>query len=134
MTANEPSRINIGIGGDAIRFLIAGCINTGLTVLIYQILLFWLSSGISYVLSWVCGIAFIATVYPSRVFISGRSSGTARLQLIASYVAIFLIGLTLMNLLENLGVVGRLAIFITVGINTVINFLASRFLLRGRGK
>lgn len=132
MTASKPSRISIG--GDVIRFLIAGCINTGFTILIYQILLFWLSSRISYILSWVCGIAFIATVYPSRVFIGGRSSVTARLQLIASYVAIFVIGLTLMSLLENFGVPGRLAIFITVGLNTVINFLASRFLLRGRGQ
>lgn len=120
-----------GFGGDIIRFLIAGCINTGFTILIYQILLFWLSSRTSYALSWFCGLAFIAAVYPSRVFVGGRSSASARLQLVISYCAIFAIGLVLMSLMESAAIPGRIAIFITVAMTTLINFVAGRFLLRG---
>lgn len=117
-------------GRDVIRFLIAGCINTGFTIIVYQILLFWVSSSIAYALSWFCGLAFIATVYPSRVFVGGRSSASARLQLIISYCAIFVIGLALMRLMESAAIPARIAIFLTVGTTTLMNFVVGRFLLR----
>jgi putative flippase GtrA len=118
--------------GDSFRFLVAGLVNTGLTILAYQAFLFYVSSQGAYALSWVLGLVFVAIVYPSRVFVGGRTDLAARIVFVAFYVGLFLLGLALMALLDRFGIPSRFSIFIVVGCTTLVNFITSRFLLRRR--
>lgn len=118
------------IAGDSIRFAAAGLINTGLTILAFQVLLYFTSSQLSYVFSWIIGLIFVLFVYPDRVFFGGRTDYVSRIFLIIIYLALFFMGLTLMNLIDLLGIPSRLSIFIVVGCTTLANFFASRFWLR----
>jgi hypothetical protein len=60
------------LAGDALRFAIAGILNTSLTLLAYQLFLFVMPRQGAYALSWVCGIVFVLVFYPSQVFTGGR--------------------------------------------------------------
>lgn len=120
------------VAGDGLRFIVAGALNTGITVIAYQALLFHVSSASAYALSWVIGLLFAAIIYPNRVFVGGRTDGVARAVLAAFYVAIFLMGLALIAALDAIGSPPRLAIFLVVCCTTLLNFLGSRFLLRRR--
>lgn len=120
------------IGRDATRFGIAGIVNTALSLGVYQLALFVVSPSQAYALAWLAGIAFLIVVYPSRVFVGGRSGWRDRVLLASSYVVVFLLGLVFLR--GFIAVLGaeRLAIVATIGFTTVLNFLASRLVLRRR--
>lgn len=118
------------ITGDSFRYAVAGVVNTGLTILAYQALLFYMPSQAAYALSWGLGLAFVAIVYPARVFVGGRRDLAARIVLVAFYAGLFLLGLALMALLDDFSVSSRSSIFIVVGCTTFVNFITSRFFLR----
>src|SRR6476659_10705664 len=85
--------------GDALRFAIAGILNTSLTLLAYQLFLFVMPRQGAYALSWVCGIVFVLVFYPSQVFMGGRTKWMSRICLGLSYGVIFLLGLAVLELL-----------------------------------
>lgn len=116
--------------GDAIRFVIAGVANTGLTLVVYQLLLFALSPSLAYVSAWLAGLIFVAVVYPNKVFKGGRQGTSDRLLLAACYCAVFLSGLLLLQALQALEFNPRLAIFVVIIATTLINFFLSRGVLR----
>lgn len=116
--------------GDAIRFVIAGVANTGLTLVVYQVLLFALSPSLAYIAAWLAGLVFVAMVYPDKVFKGGRQSAGDRLLLAVCYCAVFLSGLLLLQALQALGHSPRLAIFVVIITTTLINFFLSRGVLR----
>jgi putative flippase GtrA len=118
---------------DAVRFLVAGSVNTLLSLLVYQALLFVLSPAWSYAVAWAAGIIFPAVVYPHRVFPGGRRAMTDRLLLAMCYAGIFLAGLVLLQLFIALTAAPRVAIIGTLAVTTAISFLISRLILR-RGK
>lgn len=118
------------LSGDAIRFVIAGVANTGLTLVVYQVLLFALSPSLAYVAAWLAGLVFVAVVYPNKVFKGGRQGTGDRLLLAACYCAVFLAGLLLLQALQVLGLSPRLAIFVVIIATTLINFFLSRGVLR----
>lgn len=121
------------VTADALRFLLAGSLNTLLSLLIYQASLFFLSSVWSYAIAWVVGVAFPAAIYPDLVFPGGRRAMTDRLLLAASYAGLFLAGLILLQLFIALTAAPRVAIVATLAFTTTLSFLISRLILR-RGK
>ena len=69
------------VGSDALRFLVAGGLNTALTTLVYFAGLLVASPGVSYTIAWLVGLAFVMIFYPDRVFVGGDTSPKARLML-----------------------------------------------------
>lgn len=113
-----------------LRFVIAGAINSGLSVLVYQAALFVMPHGPAYVLAYLAGIAIAYVLYSRQVF--DAPLGTTRFATFALfYMASLAVG-TVLNgvLIEMLGVVERLAIFITIALMLPVNYLGSRFCLR----
>ncbi len=120
-----------GIVRDASRFLLAGSANAALTFAAYQLLLFVLAPGLAYTGAWMCGLAFVVAVYPSKVFPDGRTGRGARTGMALSYIVVFGIGIVTLEALERLGVPPRLAIVLVMMVTTVANFAIGRTLLRG---
>lgn len=119
-----------GLRKDGLRFLAAGLANTGLTFLIYQLLLFVVSAQLAYAASWCAGLLFVVAVYPSKVFAGGRTDWRARINLGISYIGVFLVGLLTLKLLEYWSVAPRIAIVFVMGVTTVTNFIVGRYLVR----
>lgn len=115
---------------DAVRFLVAGGLNTLLTLVVYQVALIWFSEQVSYSVAWAVGLGYVAIVYPNRVFIGGRKDGISRLLVVVSYVATYAIGMFVLTKAVEIDVHRRLAIFISLIVTTVLGFLTSRFVLR----
>lgn len=118
------------LSADAIRFLVAGAINTALTIGIYQLALWFLPFALAYVVAWLAGIAFLVVVYPDWVFPSGRRALRDRLLLAASYAFVFFIGLGVLQVATQAIGGPRLAIVIATAATTIANFLLSRTILR----
>lgn len=118
------------LAGDAVRFLIAGGLNTALTSLVYFIGLTVVPSGVSYTMAWLAGLAFVMVYYPDRVFPGGRTGIADRLAMGASVIAVFLIGLASLHLLERALTSAAAAFFITLALTTILNFAISRWILR----
>jgi hypothetical protein len=120
------------LASDAGRFLGAGIVNTVLTLVAYQLLLFVFSATVAYAITWVLGIAFVALVYPSRVFQGGRNTPAARMMTVAVYVFSFGIGVAVIQLLTITFGMERIAILAALAVTTCFNFLAMRTVLRAR--
>ena len=118
------------VGLDALRFLVAGGLNTALTTLVYFAGLLVASPGVSYTIAWLVGLAFVMIFYPDRVFVGGDTSPKARLMLGAVTIGVFLIGLALLQLLIRLTGEARIAFLLTLVATTALNFVAGRTLLR----
>ncbi|MBZ9768447.1 hypothetical protein LB526_16960 [Mesorhizobium sp. CA6] len=120
------------IGSDAIRFLAAGGLNTALTSAVYFAGLTMLSSGVSYTIAWLVGLAIVMVFYPDRVFPGGRTGLTDRLTVGGSVAAVFVAGLVSLHLLERALQSRAAAFFATLVVTTMLNFLVSRWILRRR--
>ncbi len=116
-----------GLRGDALRFLGAGCLNTLITYVIYQILLFVLTPSLAYSCTWVIGILFVALFYPSKVF--GRSNPSGRLKLLVAgvYAVSYLIGLATIMMLNAWYGIPRFSIIIALFLTTCFNFFVMRY-------
>lgn len=113
-----------------LRFVVAGAINAGLSVLVYQAALFVMPHGPAYVLAYLAGIAIAYVLYSRQVF--DAPLGTKRF---AAFAVFYMLSLTLgtaLNsvLIEMFGITERLAIFITIALMLPVNYLGSRFCLR----
>lgn len=113
-----------------LRFVIAGAVNAGLSVLVYQAALFVMPHGPAYVLAYLAGIAIAYVLYSRQVF--DAPLGTARFAAFAVFYMASLAAGTLLNaaLIEIFGIMARLAIFITIALMLPVNYLGSRFCLR----
>jgi putative flippase GtrA len=118
------------IGGDALRFLVAGGLNTALTSLVYFVGLSVLPSTWSYALAWLAGLVFVMVFYPDRVFPGGRTGITDRLAIGVSIAVVFVLGLATLKTLESVLQNAAAAFFVTLAITTVLNFVISRWILR----
>lgn len=123
-------RIDKAFLSDGLRFLIAGLANTLLTLAVYQLLLFAMPPWAAYALSWVGGLLFVVTFYPTRVFAGARRDTTARVRLGVTYAAMFLLGLATLQLLGAAGAPPRLAILLVLAVTTAANFLLGRLVLK----
>lgn len=115
-----------------LRFVVAGAVNTGLSVLVYQAALFVLPHTPAYVVSYIAGIAIAYVLYSRGVF--DAPFNTARFTAFALFYSVSLAAGAVLNaaLIESLGVAARLAIFITVAAMLPVNYLGSRWCLRAR--
>jgi len=116
--------------GDGFRFLIAGGLNTLITVGIYQLCLGFLSHNKAYAISWLVGILYLIIVYPTKVFTGNSFSITQSAVAVGVYLIVFLIGLWSLEQIINLGTHERLAIFIILAFSTLLNFTLMRILYR----
>lgn len=114
-----------------LRFIVAGAINTGLSVLVYQIALFLMPHGPAYVLAYLAGIVMAYVLYSRQVF--DAPLGTKRFAaFMVFYIASLAVGAVLnAALIESLGIAVRLAIFITIALMLPVNYLGSRLCLQG---
>jgi putative flippase GtrA len=114
---------------DGFRFVLAGALNTLLTLALYQGLLFFLPPWLAYTFSWIAGLILVVVVYPSRVFASGRRDLLARGLFGGSYAAVFLAGLFALRFLQSIGVPPRISIFAVIVLTTTVNFFSGRLIL-----
>ena len=113
-----------------LRFLVAGLANTALTFTAYQIFLFLVPHQAAYALAWLCGIAFVVVIYPSRVFGKHNPTASSLVRLAMSYVAMFLLGLATLEVLTNAGMSPRIAVVLVLMATTAANFVVGRYLFR----
>ncbi|RVD46327.1 MULTISPECIES: hypothetical protein [unclassified Mesorhizobium] len=118
------------IGGDAVRFLVAGGLNTALTSLIYFAGLTMLPSSLSYGIAWLAGLVFVMVFYPDRVFPGGRTGLADRVAIGGSITIVFVIGLATLKVIESALKSTAAAFFVTLAVTTALNFLISRWILR----
>jgi len=118
------------IKNDALRFLLAGSLNTALTSVAYFLCAIFLKPTTAYVIAWVIGIVFVAIVYPDRVFLGGRNDLASRLLLVALTTTAFFSGLVALDFLVRLTGDHRIAFLMTLFITVVINFFGGRFISR----
>jgi len=112
------------------RFIAAGAINTGLSVLIYQAALFVLPHTPAYVMSYVAGIGIAYVLYSRHVF--AAEFNARRFGEFVLFYSVSLAAGTGLNavLIESLGVTERLAIFFTIAVMLPVNYFGSRWCLR----
>jgi putative flippase GtrA len=118
------------IGSDAIRFLVAGGLNTALTSAVYFAGLTLLPSAVSYTIAWLAGLVFVMVFYPDRVFPGGRAGLADRLAVGGSVAVVFVAGLAILHFLERMLQSRGAAFFATLAATTMLNFLVSRWILR----
>lgn len=118
------------LGLDSIRFLIAGLLNTFITLVIYELALFFCSYQIAYLISWLVGIVIAIYFYPSKVFVGSENGVKSKICVGLIYIFVFLCGLMFMNLMSNRGIPAQLLIVIVMVFTTLLNFILMRFVLR----
>lgn len=117
----------------ATRFSIAGVLNSAVSLLIYQSLLFVAPAAVAYVLAWTCGLLIVCALYPKHVFKrKGGLERSDRLLVVLCYLLSFLIGLGIIHVSEVAGIWDRLSIFVSIATTTVFNFLSMRYIINRR--
>jgi putative flippase GtrA len=117
-----------------LKFLIAGSANTLFSILVYQVLLFVIGHVAAYAVAYLAGIAVAYYLYARHVF----DAPMAPRRFVLFTLFYLLTGLlgTLVNasLIEYLGLHARAAIFGTVAFMLPVNYVGSRWCLRGGAK
>jgi len=119
----------LGWAMDGVRFVLAGVVNTLITLAAYQVLLFVVPAWLAYTISWAGGLLFVMIFYPARVFAGARRDLPARVGLATSYAVVFVLGLVTLRVLGNFGLSSRIAIFGVLAMTTALNFVLGRFIL-----
>lgn len=118
------------IAGDGLRFVFLGGVNTGITLVIYQLLLFALPPLPAYYASWAIGLMALIFAFPSYVF-KGSHGGLWR---VIATIGIYMTSLTLGGLLltrtKALGIEPQFGIFFVIGLTMFFNFATSRLVFR----
>ncbi len=110
------------------NFTFFGVVNTILTMLIYQLFVTFLSPTVSYSISWIIGLLFVVILYPHHVFGRAGSSATASL-MVAIYLFVFIVGLSITQFCVYLNVGERYIVFISIIFCSAISFFLSRWAL-----
>lgn len=114
----------------AIRFLVAGGLNTAFTVVVYEILLFWVHYAAAFTISSALGIVFTGIVYTRFVF----AVPTTRRRFVANgiyYFVAWLLGLGVLDAMVRwLGIHERIALLLAIALLAPFNFVVLRRLLR----
>jgi len=114
------------------RFLVAGGLNAGITLAIYQLLLFMLNPQLAYCVTWIAGLAIVVIIYPSKVFGSSSVTNIQKLMIVCLYGFSFLLGLICIWGLSHALGGPRLAIFFVLILTTVINFVGMYLILASK--
>jgi len=116
--------------GEAIRFLVAGSVNTIVTYAIYFVLLLWWPYALAYTLSFVAGIVLSYWLSTRFVFrVPGSMKRFAAYPLV--YAAQYGAGLaTLHAAIEVFCIPQRLAMLVSIAVTVPLTFLLSRLVLK----
>lgn len=120
------------ISGDGVRFILAGSLNTFLTLALYQALLLFINHQFAYAVSWIFGIAYLIVVYPSKVFSGSCLSWYKYTLMICVYILVFFLGLRALDLFVDAIGSPRIAIFFVMLTTTTANFLLMRLVFRAQ--
>lgn len=131
MLYREKIKKYLYLNTDFVRFLISGGINTLLTAFLYQLFVIFFSPSIAYTLSWLSGILFVIFWYPTKVFSGSTYSIFKSVFSVAIYFFTYLLGLYSLHVFISIGLNSRIAIFFSITISTLINFLCMRINYRG---
>jgi putative flippase GtrA len=113
------------------RFIVAGAANTALSIAVYQLALFAFDYTVSYCVAYAAGIAFAYYAYARHVFDAKMSAG--RLALFTGFYLASGAAGALLNaaFVERAGLAPRLAILATIAVMLPVNYLGSKWCLRG---
>lgn len=115
---------------EALRFLVAGAINTAATYVLYLALLPLLNYTLAYTITYVAGIVLAYLLSTRYVFQVRRSArGLALFPLV--YVAQYLAGVLVLRVaVETFAVAQKLALLFSIAVTVPMTFLLSRWLLK----
>jgi putative flippase GtrA len=130
LSAYSEKKERAGIARTGLRFLVAGLANTALTFAAYQLFLFLVPHQAAYALAWLCGIAFVVVVYPSRVFGKQDPTANSLVRFVISYVVTFLVGMATLQVLTSAGMSPRIAVVLVLMVTTGANFGVGRYMFR----
>lgn len=123
------SRGASSVAGQAGRFVIVGMVNTLLTGGLFYGLSFVLSAWLAYTVAFTLGVVFSAAVSPRLVF-QARPSPSRRAAYVVWYLLVFLVGLALVRVLNDLVRVDHLQVVVlTLIVTTSLSFVGSRVIL-----
>ena len=114
------------------RFITTGGINTLLTLLLYQLLVTYISPQWSYAVAWLSGFVFVSLAYPKYVFRSGKVSFRQLLLLLLLYVSSFLLGLYLMDVCVAWAVHKRISVVAVIVVPSTMNYILAKLLFSNR--
>lgn len=114
----------------ALKFVIAGALNTLLSIIVYQLMLFVAGHVVAYAVGYISSIAVAYYLYARHVFDAPMTPG--RFAAFAVFYLFTWFAGTLVNtaLIEYLGLHARLAIFVTIAIMLPVNYVGSRRCMR----
>lgn len=123
-----------GERAQVLRFIAAGAANTLLTIIVYQLALFVVGYTIAWGIAYFAGIVFAGYAYATHVF--GTRLSAPRLAAFAVFYVVSLTAGACVNaaFVEWLGLHARLAVFATVVVMLPVNYVGSRWCLRGFGQ
>lgn len=116
------------VAGQGTRFVALGLLNTGLTFLLYQVLLWVVSPGMAYTAAYFTGLAFVSVAYPRYAFRVARPTPGTVAAIFGYYVLVYLAGLGLLHLAGRVVANPRLAILCVLAVLVPVNFLVTRHL------
>lgn len=133
VAASSKARLRDSVTGQFAGFAIVGALNTLLTFLLYQLIIFVAPYWLAYTLSFLVGLAFSLVMNARMVFNRAITAGLAS-KYVAFYAASYLAGLGIIaGLIDWFSVQPRLAPIGSVATLVLINFFGTRILL-GRGR
>jgi putative flippase GtrA len=119
----------------ALRFLIAGAVNTAVTYAIYLGLLPFLSYALAYTIAYVCGIVIAYWLNTAFVFrVSRTLAGMASFPLV--YLVQYLLGILILGIaVRTFDIPRQAALLASIVVTIPVTFVFSRWLLhRGSQK
>lgn len=120
------------LGGEILRFLIVGGVNTLVGYGVYLLLLPWLRYEFAYAFGYLAGIAVsyaLSSLFVFRQPLHARSA--ARFPLV--YVVQFVVSLGVLRLaVETFGVPHWLALAVSIAVTLPLTFVLSRWIVRAR--
>ena len=119
-----------GVWFDLVRFLMFGGANTLLTFAIYQILVTYISPQKSYLVSWVCGVAYVLILYPNKVFLGAHRSLVKSGMTVACYVCVYLFSSTCLMWLISVGIHERIGVVVVSALSICLNFIGMLLIFR----
>jgi putative flippase GtrA len=117
-----------------IRFVLIGLVNTGLTYVLYLLLLFVVPYTIAYSISYIAGI-FLSYFLNSKFVFKTKLQLSKALQFPLVYIVQYLLGLVLIYVLVDLFNFNKTIVpILIVIISMPITFVLSKFIIKGKLK